>query len=165
MHGKEKDMENNKKKFKFNIVDAIVLLVVICAVAFVGIKVLGGGLTGGDTSKYHVEYFLEESPDFAVDIIQIGDKVLDEQKDTDLGKVTAITSDESVSYGVNSNGEYIRTTKPGYKSAIIETEVEAKDYDFGMIAGSAKYGVGHSITIRVGKAKVFGRISKIEKID
>ena len=45
------------------------------------------------------------------------------------------------------------------------TEVEAKDYDFGMIVDSSKYGVGHSITIRVGKSKVFGRVSKIEKID
>lgn len=157
-------MENNKKKFKFNIVDAVILLVIVCAVAFVGYKFLGGSFSGGGESVYHVEYFLEESPDFAVDIIKVGDKVLDEQKDTDLGIVTNITSDESVSYGVTSDGLYVKGSKEGYKSAIIETEVEAKDYDFGMIAGSAKYGVGHSITIRVGKAKVFGRISKIEKI-
>ena len=154
-----------KKKFKFNIVDAIIILVIVCAVAFVGFQVLGGGLSGGNTSTYRVEYFLEESPDFAVDIIQAGDKVLDEQKDTDLGVVTSITSAPSVSYGVNDMGEYVQTTKPGYKSAVIVTEVEAKDYDFGMIVDSSKYGVGHSLTIRVGKSKVFGRVSKIEKID
>lgn len=154
-----------KKTFKFNFVDAVIILVIVCAVTFVGFQVFGGGLSGGSTSKYRVEYFLEESPDFAVDVINVNDKVLDEQKDTDLGVVTSITSAPSVSYGVNDMGEYVQSTKPGYKSATIVTEVEAKDYDFGMIVGSSKYGVGHSITIRVGKAKVFGRISKIEKIN
>lgn len=153
-----------KKKFKFNVVDVIIIAVIVCVVAFIGYQIAGGTVSGGGKSVYRVEYYLEESPDFAVDIIEVGDKVLDEQKDTDLGVVTRITPKASVSYGTNSEGMIVQTTKPGYKSAIIVTEVEAKDYDFGMIAGSSKYGVGHSITIRVGKAKVFGRISKIEKI-
>lgn len=159
-------MEANKKKFKFNIVDAIIVIVIAAAIAFVGIKFFGGSFSGKTTSKYRVEYYLEETPSFALDVIKVGDKVLDEQKDSDLGVVVEeVKTAPSVSYGVNSDGHYIVSSKDGYESATIVTEVEAKDYDFGIIAGSSKYGVGHSITIRVGKAKVFGRISKIEKID
>lgn len=158
------DMEN-KKKFKFNIIDVIVILVIIAAVAFVGNVFIFGNLGGGDTSTYEVKYLCEEVPEFAATVIEIGDKVLDEQKDTDLGEVTDVKISESRTYTTTDQGEVKCVDKPYYNCVELTTTVKANDYDFGMIAGSSKYGVGHSITIRVGKAKIFGRVSAIEKID
>ncbi len=154
-----------KKKFKFNVVDVVVILVIVLAIAFVGTMLFGGGLGGNGASTYEVTYLCEEVPSFAATIIEVGDKVLDEQKDTDLGKVTAVELSESRTYTTTDEGDVRCVPKPYYNCVSLTTVVEAQDYDFGMIAGSSKYGVGHSITIRVGDAKIFGRISGIKKID
>lgn len=154
-----------KKKFKFNFVDVIVILVIIAAVAFVGTMFFGGGFGGGGASTYEVTYLCEEVPDFAATVIEVGDKVLDEQKETDLGKVTSVELSESRTYATTATGEVFCVGKPYYNCVYLTTEVEAQDYDFGMIVDSSKYGVGHSITIRVGDAKIFGRVSGIKKIN
>lgn len=154
-----------EKKVKFNVVDVIVILVIIAAVAFVGMMFFGGNLGGSSQSTYEVTYLCEEVPEFAATIIKEGDKVLDEQKDTDLGVVTAVEISDSRTYAVTDAGEVLCVAKPYYNCVSLTTEVKGQDYDFGMIAGSSKYGVGHSITIRVGSAKIFGRVSGIKKID
>ncbi len=154
-----------EKKVKFNVVDVIVILVIVAVVAFVGTMFFGGGLGGSSASTYEVTYLCEEVPSFAATVIEVGDKVLDEQKDTDLGKVTAVEISDSRTYAVTDDGEVRCVPKEHYNCVSLTTEVKAQDYDFGMIAGSSKYGVGHSITIRVGKAKIFGRVSGIKKID
>lgn len=154
-----------EKKFKFNVVDVVVILVILAAVAFVGTMFFGGGFGGSDASTYEVTYLCEEVPSFAATIIEVGDKVLDEQKDTDLGVVTNVELTESRTYTTTKEGDVRCVPKPYYNCVYLTTEVEGQDYDFGMIAGSSKYGVGHSITIRVGDAKIFGRVSGIKKID
>ena len=154
----------NMEKRKFNLVDAIVILVVIAAIAFVGYKFVGGA-GGSGASTYEVKFLCEEVPVYAASVIEIGDKVLDEQKETNLGVVTDVKISESRTYTTTDEGVVKVSDKPYYKCVEITAIAEAQDYDFGMIVNSSKYGVGHSITIRVGKAKVFGRISGIEKLE
>lgn len=154
------------QKKKFNAVDVIVLLVIVAAIAFVGYKLIGGRMGAGGTSTYEVTYLCEEVPSFAANVIKKGDKVLDEQKDTDLGIVSedpVIT--EARTYATTSEGKVTCVPKEHYNCVEIKTTVKGSEYDFGVVVGACKYGVGHSITIRVGKAKIFGRISGIEKID
>lgn len=153
-----------KKKARFNIIDAIVILVIIAAIALVGYKIVGGGITGGRNSgTYTLKFFCEEVPSFAADIIQIGDDVVDEQKDVPLGKVTDVKLDDSRTYTTTDSGDVRVVPKPYYKSVELTTTLKGEDYKNGVIVNSSKYGVGHSITIRVGKAKIFGRVSYIEK--
>ncbi|MBQ6795798.1 MAG: DUF4330 family protein [Clostridia bacterium] len=154
-----------EKKFKFNVVDVIVILVIAAVCLFVGTMFFGGGFGGSSASLYEVTYLCEEVPSFAATIIEVGDKVLDEQKDSDLGVVTKVELTDSRTYTVTDAGEVRCVPKEHYNCVALTTEVKGQDYDFGMIAGSSKYGVGHSITIRVGDAKIFGRVSGIKKID
>lgn len=153
------------KKVKFNFVDVIVVLLVVAVVGFVGLKFFGGGFGAGGASTYEVKYLCDEVPTFAASVIKVGDPILDEQKETNLGEVTDVRIGESRTYTTTKEGDVRLVPKEGYNSVEITSIVEGEDYDFGMIAGSSKYGVGHSITIRVGKAKIFGRVSGIEKID
>lgn len=152
------------EKKRFNIVDAIVLLIIIAAVAFVGYKVIGGGAGAGGSATYEVRFLCEEVPEFAAKVIKVGDKVLDEQKETNLGVVKEVTLSDARTYATTAEGGVTVNPKPYYNCVEIVAEVKAENYDFGMIVGSSKYGVGHSITIRVGKAKIFGRVSGIDKI-
>lgn len=154
-----------KKKFKFNVVDVVVLVVVIAAIAFVGKMFIFGNMGAGGASVYEVSFLCEEVPEFAASIIEVGDKVLDEQKETDLGVVKIVELSDARTYTTTDDGRVLCVPKPHYNCVEITSEVEADDYDFGMMVDSSKYGVGHSITIRVGDAKIFGRISGIKKID
>ena len=153
-----------KKKARFNLVDAIVVVVIVLAVALGGYSFMHTRGEGG-SGTYVIKYVCEEVPEFAAEVIQIGDKVVDEQKDVSMGEVTDFTIGESRTYTTTSDGEVKVMPKPYYKSVELTTQLKGENYQNGVIVGSSKYGVGHSITIRVGKAKIFGRVSAIEKID
>lgn len=152
-----------KKKARFNVIDAVIILVIIAAAAIVCYKVAGGAFGNSGSGTYTMKFFCEEVPDFAADIIEVGDSVLDEQKDVPLGSVTSVQFGESHTYTTTSAGDVRVVPKEGYKSVVITTSLTGSDYENGVIVNSSKYGVGHSITIRVGKAKIFGRVSYIEK--
>lgn len=154
-----------KKKFRFNVVDVIVLVVILAAVAFVGSFFLGGGFGGDGGAEFEVTYLCEEVPEFAASIIKNGDKVLDEQQETELGEVTEVVIGESRTYTTTDMGEIRCLGKPYYNCVMLTTRVKAQKYDYGMMVDSSKYGVGHSITIRVGSAKIFGRVSGIRLIE
>lgn len=156
---------DEKKKVKFNVIDAIVILVIVAAVALVGYKVVGGRIGGSDADTYTVKFSCDEVPDFAATIIQVGDEVVDEQKDVPLGTVTDVKLDGSRTYTTTSDGDIRIVPKQYYYSVELTTTLKANEYEHGLMVNSSKYGVGHSITIRVGKAKIFGRVSYIEKVE
>lgn len=158
-----------KKKFKLNIVDIIVIIVLIAALAFAGYKLFidRGETTTLDSEElsYTMEFFCEESPDFAVNLVKVGDNLVDEYLDVPLGKITNVEVGPSISYAADAEGNWKVSTKPGYSSIRITTEVSFKgtEYAHGVQIETFKYGVGHSMTFRAGKAKLYGRIAGIEK--
>lgn len=155
-----------EKKFKFNAVDAIIILIVIAAVAVVGYKVVGSSLFADNTMQaYEISFLCEEVPDFAADIIKVGDSVCCEQTDNKLGVITSVSVSPSRTYATTSEGGVVLTSKEHYKCVEITAETEAIKYEHGLMVNKAKYGVGHSITIRAGKAKIFGRVSGIKEIE
>ncbi len=152
-----------KKKAKFNVIDAIVILVILAVIALVGYKFMLGSGESGVSGTYTLKFLCEEVPDFAASVIEIGDVVVDEQKDVPLGTVTDIKIDESRTYTTTKEGDIRVVPKPYYTCVELTTTLTGEEYQNGVIVNSSKYGVGHSITIRVGKAKIFGRVSYIEK--
>lgn len=155
-----------KRKFKFNLVDAIVLVVIIAVVAFVGMKFFSGDIGGTSAStQYKIKFYCEEVPSFAANVIQKGDPVTDDDKNSALGIVEEVTVGPSATYADTSNGETLLAPREGYNSVEVVAIVDAQEFQHGLMVNAAKYGVGHSLTIRVGKAKIFGRVSGIEKIN
>lgn len=159
-----------KKKFKFNIIDVIVLVVLIAAICFAGYKLFFDHLGEGFNQKeqelsYTIEFFCEESPTYSAELVQVGDKLVDEYMDVSLGTVTSVELAPSVSYATNAEGNYVTSTKEGYSSVKITTDLEFKGapYEHGIQIETSKYGVGHSMTFRAGKAKLYGRICAIEQ--
>ena len=156
---------NEKKKPRFNAVDAIVAIVLIFALAVGAYAIFKSRGMGSGSGTYTVKYLCEEVPDFAAEVIKVGDKVVDEQKDVDMGEVTDVQLSGSRTYTTTAEGDVLVMPKPYYNCVELTTTLKGQDYDNGVIVGSSKYGVGHSITIRVGKAKIFGRVSAIEKVE
>ena len=162
---------SEKKNFRFNIIDAIVVLVIVAVVIFVVSNVFGGELQGAISNNaqdsksqtYVMSYFFEEVPDFAAEMIDKGSVVTDEAYGHELGKLISVDIGDSVSYATNDQGQIVKSSKDGYKSVAMSVEVNAKSFDHGIEIEKIKYVVGHTMTVYAGKAKLYGRISGIEK--
>ena len=163
--------EIKEKKFKFNIIDAIVLLVVILVAVFVVSNVFGGtgsengtnGAQEAKTQKYIMSYFFEEVPDFAVEMIDKGTVVSDEACSHKIGKLLTVETGDSITFIGTDDGKIVKGSKEGYKSVSMTIEAEGKPFDHGIEINKAKYVVGHTMVVYAGKAKLYGRISGIEK--
>ena len=157
------------KKFKFNIIDAIVVIVVLALLCFVGYKLAFGGnntLAPEETVSYVVTYWCDEVPEYAVKVIEMGAPLTDDAAILDLGKVTKIEISDSTSYTTDAEGVIHLTSKPLYHTVKLESIVEVPkgdaDFKYGFEVDNYKFGVGHTLTFRAGKAKLYGRISGID---
>lgn len=149
---------------KINIIDLLIIAVVIAAVGIVGYKYFYGGETAATASSAAtITFYAEEITDFVLDgTINQGDEVYDVQEKVSLGTVTGVEYSDAVSYTVDSDGNYVQTSKPGHKSVILTAEVYGTEFANGIIIADNKYYIGHSMTIAAGKAKMYLRISDIE---
>lgn len=154
-----------KKKIKFNIVDIIVVLVIIAAVVLVGSKFVSKDVTTSSSTKYEISFRCDEVPSFAAEAIKEGDFVTDDDKNSALGVVEKVTVSPSRTYASTADGKWNLAPKDGYNCVEVTAIVDAQEFQHGIIVNAAKYGVGHSLTIRVGKAKIYGRVSGLEKIN
>ena len=66
----------SQKKWKFNIVDVIVIAILVAGIAFVGMQVFGGEAEPSITGTYRVTFFAEEVPAVVADYLQVGSKIL-----------------------------------------------------------------------------------------
>ncbi len=155
-----------KKGFKFNFIDVLVILVIIGVVAFVGIK-LSGGLVAEplNVHKYEFKFHSEELPDYVIGYVKEGAEVCDSGNNDEFGKVISFTTGESEIYEANAEGVIVQSVKPGHSSMDLVVEGEGEQTDFGVKLGKGVYGVGHTITIKVGNAKLHCKISGINQLD
>ena len=154
--------EKGKLFGKLNIIDLVIILVLIAAIAFAGFKFLAPSMSKNDsTGTAEIKFYIEEVSDFVADKIDIGDKLMDEGKNVPLGVVTNIEFGPAVSYGTNTEGVWVTSSREGFKSMILTGEVEATKFDHGMIVNASKYYVGHTFVLLAGEAKLYLRVYDI----
>ncbi len=155
---------SEKKKVRFTLVDAVVLIVILAVAGFVGIKFLGIGSAGSgiaDTKTYVVNYYFEEVPEFAASVIKAEDPVSDEAKKHALGKVTDVKVDNAAVYCPDASGVMHKSAKEGYCSVYLTTEVDALKNKHGLKVSDTTYAVGHTMTLYAGDAKLYGKVAGI----
>ncbi|MBR7163824.1 MAG: DUF4330 domain-containing protein [Clostridia bacterium] len=153
-----------KKRLKFNPVDAVIVLVIAIAIGVVGIKFFSGEGSAEAMVQYRISFFCEDVPTYAAELIKEGDSVTDDDKKEELGVVERVSLGPSKTYATTADGEMKLAPKEDANSVEVVALVQAKEFQHGIAVGSARYGVGHSLTLRVGKTKIFGRVSGLEKI-
>ena len=161
-------IDKNGKLFgKINIIDFIVILVLVAAVAiFAASKLQGVVKTEEEIEKNIItmEFTADEVPEYVIPHIKNGDAVYDSDNNSKLGTLKSCKVDESRSYSANDNGEIILGSKEGYKSVVLVVEVEGAEIkDNGVDVEGTKYGVGHTFTLRSGFAKLYLKVSNIIK--
>lgn len=149
---------------KINIIDLIIVLVVIGAVA--GAVHKFGKTNVGPMMKQDdiiIKFYTEEVSDFVADAIQKGDSIVDDSKNTVIGDMTDVSINLSETIGTTSDGKFVKSPKPGTKSVLITSETKGVMGSNGVTIGGVIYGVGHSFYIKTGKAKMWVRVYDIQK--
>ncbi|AEV67131.1 DUF4330 domain-containing protein [Acetivibrio clariflavus] len=155
---------------KVSIIDIIVVLVVIAAVAGIGYKMTRSNtlpLTV-KTDKIRLTFYGEEAPEYAVKASKVGDIVKDFDQGATFGRLAEeIKTGDALSFTDFTeyvDGQWIVGSKPGYCSYKMVVDGEAViNPDGGINIGGVNYYVGRSATIRVGNNVFTGRIYSIEK--
>ena len=157
-------MEN--KKFRFNFVDAVVILALVAVVAFVVLQLSNGILdASGSSATYRMTFYTEESTMYSLENVKEGDPVCDESNDVDLGMVVSKEfTDKSHAQLETADGTYVEASRPGYGSGSVVFEGKGTAYQYGAKFDNSKYSVGQTVTLRVGSSKLYGRIKAIEVI-
>ncbi len=162
-----------KGKFKFNIIDVLVIVIIVAVAAFIGVKMVGGNLNTAvnndkfkDTEhSYEYTFHCYEAPDFVLDYIKNGANVLEFTDDDEFGKLFSFSVGEAEIYEPDSSGHYVKSTKPDHSSVDLVVRGKGVQTKGGVKVGWNDYSVGHSLTINVGNAKLYCKISGIKRLD
>ena len=159
-------IDKNGKVFgKINIIDLLVLIALVAAIAVFGFAKLGGGKASlsNDADEVEIVFYVEQVSDFVVNKINIGDKVCDADKNIYFGVVSNVEKGPAVLYNQTADGQLVVTDKQDYSSAYITVTAKGKMNDYGAKFESTQYTVGHSLTIRAGNAKIYLRVYDIRE--
>ncbi len=149
---------------KINIIDLIIIIVlVISAGLFVFTNTIGKNVTKSGNETVVFEFFAEEVPDFVLPHVKVGAMLFDNDTNLELGEVTDIEIAPAKIYEANDAGMTVLSEKEDYSSIRITGKVKGTIGDFGVEIGGVKYGVGHSMTLRTGTAKIYLKISDIRE--
>lgn len=160
----------SKKKRKFNAVDVIFILIVLAGLAFVLLRFTGlgsiAGLTGESAAEsYIITFSGDEVPNFVIERIEAGDPLTDDACQLDLGTVVDLEVSDAVSYNANDAGELVVSSKPNNSSIKLMGEVQATDNGNGITIDGNSFGVGHTMVVRAGDAKMYLVVYDIQKKD
>ena len=163
-------MDKQEKKLKFNIIDVAFVAVVLAGLIFVVLRVGGFDLLttiifGGKEETYVVSFIGEEVADYVVERIQAGDKVSDEWISVDLGSVLDVKLGEARSYSARQDGKLVMSDKENYSSIIVTCYCSAVNNGNGITVGNTNLGVGHTMVVRIGDAKLYLVVHNIQKLD
>lgn len=158
----------NQKKTKFNIVDLLVLIVLIAGIAFVGLKMFGGGADPAaenpGAAMYRVTFTADSVPQAVADSLVLGAKAENNSRNVDLGTLVDFQVGESIVYTTDSEGQMAVTTKPGYVSLKLTCELSGIQEPTGLLVGQFMLNVGHPMTVRAGNTEVAVVIVDIQPV-
>lgn len=154
-----------KKKFRINIIDIIILVLIVCVAVFAVLKFSDGGINDATSlDKAIVRYYLEECPDYVIAATEVGDPVYDGSSEQNMGVVTAIETGEPTGYVELEDGTMAPVVREGHSSVLITTEVSGTWSDHGVVVGSTIYAPGHSLVIYAGEGKYYLKVHSVELI-
>lgn len=159
----------NQKKLRFNLVDVIFILVLLAGIAFVVMR-LGGldvvaRITGAAPSETYVITFVStDTPDYVVDHLEVGATVTNDAMDVKLGTVLDFQTGPAQISSAAADGHLVISDRDGSSAVYLICRTQASDNGNGVTVNGLKLGVGHSIVIRAGDAKLWMVVSDIQKL-
>ncbi|MGI5935507.1 MAG: DUF4330 domain-containing protein [Oscillospiraceae bacterium] len=160
---------NNKGKLfgKLNIIDAVIIAIIILVLAFFAYKFIQGRSAdyGNNPVPVAITFYHEEAPNYVVERLEIGNPVIDAAGRNNLGVITDFETGESISFAETSDGEIKTTHKEGYCSLLLTSQAQGYLGPHGVTINGTLYGVGHTLVIYAGDAKLYLTISDIQPVE
>ena len=141
-----------KKKTKFNIVDVIIIVLVLAAIAAVIYVFFGSKLSsdGVSNEKKKISYVLQitELREFYVDNISKDDSVYEADTDKYLGKVVSVSSAAATRIGTDlASGAQVVSEIEGRVNLFVTIENEAEFYDGQYLVDGIPIIVGNVVSM------------------
>ena len=162
-------IDKNGKLFgKINIIDLLIILVVIAALVFVGLKVLAPKRSGGDavqTNKVQISFYAAKVEPGVEDCLVEGAPLYEDLTNVPLGELKSWSVEPEYENQVNANGDAVKVEVPNNYFVNVTAEVNGNVTSDGLHIGSSIYCVGAHYTIHVGTAKIYAECSEITALD
>ncbi|MBE6570753.1 MAG: DUF4330 family protein [Ruminococcaceae bacterium] len=163
-------MSEKAKKIRFNVIDLLVIILIIAAIAVIGVsKFMSSDAAGGQVKTMKITFFAEEVSDSIVESIEEGSIVSDSITEVKFGGCSEIKFGESISYISSKMDDgsykYIATSRPGYKSITLSCTVTGKYSTIGAVLEDNIYGVGHTLDLLVGNSRFTARVRDIVVVE
>lgn len=162
-------IDKNGKLFgKINIIDLLIILVVIAALVFVGLKVLAPKSGSGDavqTSKVQISFYATGVELGMDDALTEDAPIYEDLTNVSLGQLKSWSVEPAYEYQASANGESVKVEIPNNYFVNMTAEVNGNVTSDGLHIGSSLYCVGAHYTIHVGTAKIYVECSEITPLD
>lgn len=165
-----------KRRHRFNFVDAIIIVVallLVAAIAFIfvfdGAVLLSKIFDKGEDVTIYYAVELTRVRDNLVDgniaYIPENAEVIDEVKNYNIGSYVGYLRDGSEVIGTMKNGHTIVSTYPGYSSVILVVKAEAKRDKYQYMIDGYELQVGHKVDLSVMNFAGSGYCIALDEID
>lgn len=158
-------IDKNGRLFgKLNIFDGLVILVVLAVLigAVYKFSKTESSSPFNEGKMIEIQFVAEESPDFAVNSVKIGDVARDFKSGVTFGKVTSIKVGPPRTSGVDSKGNYVESAKPFFLSGVYTVEgIGSLNSTGGATFQNSEYLIGRTIELKLGNAIVYARVFNI----
>ncbi|MBQ7671401.1 MAG: DUF4330 family protein [Clostridia bacterium] len=120
-----------KRKHKFNIIDAIVVLLIVAAVVFAVVKIVKNA--SDKTADVSLTFVMQTDmiPDELSDNVSVGDPIYDGATGRKIGEVTACDTRPAQHTGSDTNGTPVVSDVPGYKTLYVTCSAICESGDDG----------------------------------
>ena len=155
--------KNGKIGGKVSVIDLIIVVILLAALAFVGVRFLTKDRSGVvNTQKAYMSFTGTEVSNYVVEQLKLGAKVLDDTENNILGYVTDIQTGQGYHYGVDNHGETVAVFPEDSSSVMVTSLAEGTLDGNGILIGGTRYAIGHTFVLYVGDCKLYLRIASLE---
>ena len=163
-------MKNGKLFGKLNIIDLLIILIVLAALAFVGLRYLrpSNNTYTATPDKVRLTFVADKAPMLlrAQDDRQLGGPVTDFDTSNYLGVLTAYEATDSCTNELDPvSGEIVAV--PSTTECYLTFACEGEGYiaDDGLRINGTQYSIGATYVIRAGQTRISCRLADFERID
>lgn len=152
---------------KISVVDILIVVIVLGALAGVGYKLKQSNVVTplASSDKIQMVLYTDSTPEASAKAVKIGDTAKDRTTSAVLGKVTNIEIGPSVIYGISDEGKVVASAKPNYVSLKVTVEGSGKFSDMGASFNGSDYYINKSMyETRVGNSVFNIVINDIKKL-
>ena len=145
--------KNKEKKFRFNIIDALVVVILVVAV-FIGVRILSLKPVAQENPEKRIATAVVEIKEVEkalLDKIQVGDKIFLTVDNVDEATVVAKTEampNEVIGLNQTNNTFQYSSSQNSKYTGLITIEAEVKEDDANIFVGSTSLKVGKPIFVK-----------------